>query len=784
MKKSILSLLSATLLFASCQQSQKAEMSPAIPQDPDIEKQVEQTLGKMTLEEKIGQMTQLVLDLTAHCEADASQPYGNKFVVDEAKLTELIGKYKIGSFLNQISAQSPTPEQWQQIIEAVQRISMEQIGIPCLYGLDQNHGTTYTAGGTIFPQNINMGAAFNRDMVREAAEICAYETRAGSITWTFNPTIDLSRNSCWPRIWENFGEDCYVNAELGKAATLGFQGNDPNHIDQNHIAACLKHYMAYGVPVSGKDRTPASVVPSELREKHFAPFLTAIREGKALSIMVNSGSNNGVPFHANKELLTGWLKEGLNWDGMIVTDWADINNLYTRDKVAANKKEAIAMAINAGIDMAMEPYNTDFCDLLKELVNEGMVPQSRIDDATRRVLRLKYRLGLFEHPLQQSSDYPEFASAHSAELSKQGAIESMILLKNENNLLPLANKKILLCGPNANSMRVLHGGWTYTWQGSNTDKYDEKYNTIYEAMCQKFGASNIILEEGVSYNFAGRYYEEKEPQIQKAVQAAAKADVIVACIGENSYAETPGNLTDLALSPKQRDLVKALAKTGKPIILVLGEGRPRLVSDIEPLAQAVVCMLVPGNYGGDALAELLSGDANFSGRLPLTYPKEPHSLITYDYKPCQETATMEGAYDYNAVVDVQWPFGFGLSYTTFEYSNLKCSATHFKSGDLLTVSVDVKNSGTRTGKEAVLLFSSDLVATSTPDIRRLRQFTKIELQPGESQTVSLTIPADDLAYVDYNGHWILEAGDFRLQIGDQVTNITCDATRRWETQNR
>ena len=775
MKKLLFAAMTAFLTLISCQ-NQTPQVSPAIAYDSELEQKVENTLKKMTIEEKVGQMTQLVLDLAAHCEADANEPYGNKFVVDEERLTDIIRKYKIGSFLNQISGQSPTAEQWEQIMEVVQRVSIEETGIPCLFGLDQNHGTTYTAGGTLFPQNINMGAALNREMVREAAEICAYETRAGSITWTFNPTIDLSRNSCWPRVWENFGEDCYVNAELGREATIGFQGEDPNHIDQNHISACLKHYMAYGVPVSGKDRTPASVAPAELREKHFAPFLEAIRNGHALSIMVNSGSNNGLPFHANKELLTGWLKEGLNWDGMIVTDWADINNLYTREHVAADKKSAIAMAINAGIDMAMEPYNTDFCDLLIELVKEGTVPQSRVDDAARRVIRLKYRLGLFDNPVQHSADYPEFASDYAAAVSKQGAVESEILLKN-NGILPLRpGKKILLTGPNANSMRVLHGGWSYTWQGSNTDKYDNQYNTVYEAMCQKYGAKNVILEEGVSYNNAGKYYEELPAQIDRAVRAASQADVIVACIGENSYAETPGNLTDLALSEQQRNLVKALAKTGKPVIMVLSEGRPRLIADIEPLASAIVDILVPGNYGADALADLLAGDENFSGRLPYTYPKEPHSLITYDYKPSQETATMEGAYDYNAVVDVQWPFGYGLSYTTFAYSNLKADKTEFVSGDKLTFTVDVENTGTMTGKEAVMLFSSDLVATSTPDIRRLRQFDKIELKPGEKKTVSLTINANDLAFCDYYGKWVLEAGEFRIQIGDQTTTVTCAKT--------
>lgn len=773
MKKTLTSIAAAALLlFTGCQQN-APKVAPAIPQDAGIEQQVENKLKEMTLEEKIGQMTELVLDLVSGRDSTG------QITLDEVRLREILSKYKVGSFLNQVQGESPTPAEWQRLMEIVQRISMEEIGIPCIYGLDQNHGTTYTAGGTLFPQNINMGATFNRDLVYQACEACAYETRACSVPWTYNPTIDLSRNPCWPRVWENFGEDCYVNAEMGMAAVRGFQGDDPNHIDERHIAACLKHYMAYGSPVSGKDRTPASVTLSELKEKQFAPFKAAIQAG-ALSVMVNSGSNNGMPFHANHELLTGWLKEGLNWDGMIVTDWSDINNLWQRDKVAADKKSAIVMAINAGIDMAMEPYNTDFCDLLKEAVEEGLVPMSRIDDATRRVLRLKYRLGLFDHPTQDASRYVEFASAHAADLSRQAAIESMVLLKNQDQMLPLAaGKRILVCGPCANTMRTLHGGWSYSWQGNNTERYTSDYLTIYQALCQKVGADRVKLAEGVTFNMQGKYYEENEPQIQQAVSAAAGCDVILCCIGENSYAETPGNLTDLTLSQNQRDLVKALAKTGKPVILVLNEGRPRIIADIEPLAKAVVHAMVPGNYGGEALAELLMGDANFSGRLPYTYPLQSHSLITYDYKPCQETATMEGAYDYNAVVDVQWPFGFGLSYTTFEYSNLRASAETFRDGDQLTFTVDVKNTGSRVGKESVLLFSSDLVASSTPDVRRLRQFTKVELQPGEQQSVELTIAACDLAFVDYYGQWVLEAGDFRMQVGNQVVNITCAETKKY-----
>lgn len=774
MKKLFLPLLGLVAWAASsCQQPREA-VAPAIPQDAQVEAKVESLLKRLTLEEKIGQMTQLVLDLVSLKDSTG------RVSLDEARLTELISTYKIGSFLNQVQLESPTPAEWQRLIEIVQRISIEQTGIPCIYGLDQNHGTTYTAGGTLFPQNINMGATFNRELVRLACEICAYETRACSVPWTFNPTIDLSRNPCWPRVWENYGEDTYVNAEMGKAAVLGFQGDDPNHIDQHHIAACLKHYMAYGSSVSGKDRTPSSVTVSEMREKHFEPFRVAVEAG-ALSVMVSSGSNNGLPFHANHELLTGWLKEGLNWDGVIVTDWADINNLWQRDKVAADKKSAIVMAINAGIDMAMEPYAPDFCTLLREAVEEGLVPMSRIDDATRRILRMKHRLGLFDHPTQDHQAYADFASTLSADVSREAAIESMVLLKNANDILPLKpGQRILLTGPNANSMRCLHGGWSYTWQGINTEKYTREYKTIYQALCDRVGAGRVTLCEGVTYNNAGKYYEENAPRIDEAVRAARQADVIVCCVGENSYAETPGNLTDLTLSPQQRELVKALAKTGKPIVLVLNEGRPRIIADIEPLARGVINIMIPGNYGGEALAALLYGDANFSGRLPYTYPLEVHSLITYDYKPAQEVGTMEGAYDYNAVADVQWPFGFGLSYTTFEYSNLRASASHFRDGEELTFSVDVRNTGRRAGKESVLLFASDLVATSTPDIRRLRQFTKIELQPGEMQTVTLSLPARDLAYVDYEGRWILEAGDFRIQVGNQVLTITCDETRRYD----
>lgn len=655
---------------------------------------------------------------------------------------------------------------------------------PLCFRLDQNHGSTYTQGGTLFPQNINVAATFNREIARRSAEATAYETRAVSVPWTYSPTVDLGRDARWPRIWENFGEDCYLSSEMGKAMVYGFQGEDPNNIDQYHIATSMKHFMGYGVPWTGKDRTPAYISPADLREKHFAPFLAGLQAG-ALTVMVNSASVNGMPMHANKDILTGWLKEETGWDGVLITDWADINNLYTREMVAKDKKDALRIAINAGIDMIMEPYSCDACGYLVELVKEGKIPMSRIDDACRRVLRMKYRLDLFKNPTQKLKNYPKFGGEEFAKLALEGATESMVLLKNEGNILPLQHgKKILLTGPNANQMRCLDGGWSYTWQGHRADEFAGKYNTIYEAICNEYGKENVILNQGVTYNEKGKYWEENEPQIQGAVAAAKDADVIVACIGENSYTETPGNLTDLWLSENQRNLVKALAQTGKPVILVLNEGRPRLIADIEPLAQGIINILIPGNMGGDALANLVSGKSNFSGKMPYTYPKEINSLANYDFKKSEEVGTMEGAYDYNAKITQQWGFGYGLSYTSYKYSNLKVSQSDFRHGDIIKVSVDVKNTGKVAGKESVLLFSSDLIASMVPDGRRLRAFDKVELQPGETKTMTFELKADDLAFVGWDGKWRLEEGDFKLMIADQSADIHCTDTYQWSTANR
>ena len=772
MKKILLSISMLALAYTA------SANVPVIKSDPKIEAQVEQTLKKLTLEEKIGQMMELVTDLFG------ANDKNGVFYIDEHKTDSILSRYKIGSILNAPNTCAPTAKQWEKYIAQIQKISMKRIGIPCVFGLDQNHGSTYTQGGTLFPQNINVAATFNREIARRSAEATAYETRAVSVPWTYSPTVDLGRDARWPRIWENFGEDCYLSSEMGKAMVYGFQGEDPNNIDQYHIATSMKHFMGYGVPWTGKDRTPAYISPADLREKHFAPFLAGLQAG-ALTVMVNSASVNGVPMHANKDILTGWLKEETGWDGVLITDWADINNLYTREMVAKDKKDALRIAINAGIDMIMEPYSCDACGYLVELVKEGKIPVSRIDDACRRVLRMKYRLDLFKNPTQKLKNYPKFGGEEFAKLALEGATESMVLLKNEGNILPLQHgKKILLTGPNANQMRCLDGGWSYTWQGHRADEFAGKYNTIYEAFCNEYGKENVILNQGVTYNEKGKYWEENEPQIQGAVAAAKDADVIVACIGENSYTETPGNLTDLWLSENQRNLVKALAQTGKPVILVLNEGRPRLIADIEPLAQGIINILIPGNMGGDALANLVSGKSNFSGKMPYTYPKEINSLANYDFKKSEEVGTMEGAYDYNAKITQQWGFGYGLSYTSYKYSNLKVSQSDFRHGDIIKVSVDVKNTGKVAGKESVLLFSSDLIASMVPDGRRLRAFDKVELQPGETKTMTFELKADDLAFVGWNGKWRLEEGDFKLMIADQSADIHCTDTYQWPTANR
>ena len=759
----------AALLAAACSTSTTPKVNPAIAPDKDVEAKVEQVLKGMTLEEKVGQMVQITIDYISNDARDD---------VDPAKMDVLFGKYKVGSVLNVLQGHSFDRAKTADYLSKIQAKSMEHIGIPCIYGLDMIHGASYLTDGSFYPQEINLGATFNRDYARMMGHAMAYETRAAQCAWVFSPVMDLGRDPRWPRQWESWGEDPYLQAEMARTETVAIQGEDPNHIDLEHAAVSIKHFMGYGVPHTGKDRTPAYIAENDLREKYFRPFKECFQAG-ALTAMVNSASINGIPTHANKLLLIGWVKEQLNWDGMLVTDWADIDNLFTRDHVAADKAEAVAMGINAGIDMIMDPYDPECCNVIIALVKDGRIPMERVDDAVRRVLRLKVRLGLFDDPIWEH-EYPEFASEAFAKQSYDAAVESEVLLKNEG-ILPLkGTERILVTGPNANSLRTLNGGWSYTWQGEG-DAFAPQYNTILEALRNRF--DKVSYEPGVVYE--GRDWQGENPAgIAKAVAAARGADVIIACVGENSYCETPGNMNDLNLSANQKELVRKLAATGKPVILVLNEGRPRIIGDIEPLAKAVIDVMLPSNYGGDALAALLAGDENFSGKLPFTYPKYINSLHTYDYKVSEHREVMDGAYNYDAIMDVQWAFGHGLSYTTFAYSDFKLeSPADFKAGDDLKVSVKVTNTGARAGKEAVLLYSSDLVASLIPDVKRLRGFEKIALEPGETKTVSFVVPAHELAFVGADGKWRLEAGDFRLSCGGLGVMLRCTETKVWETPN-
>ncbi|MCQ2075420.1 MAG: glycoside hydrolase family 3 C-terminal domain-containing protein [Bacteroidaceae bacterium] len=757
---------------------------PKSASEQQREEYISSVVAKMTLEEKVGQMCELAIDKVAQRSSDSNVP-SNQSVASLAggklsatAVNDVFSTWKVGSILNVPEGLAPNPKVWSDIIRNLNKASYEQCnGITEIYGVDQIHGASYSWGATLFPQEIGQAASFNINIPYRIGQITAYESRACLIPWVYAPVMDLARSPLWPRMWESYGEDVLVNAKMASAVTRGLQGDDREHIGMNNVAVCIKHYMAYGAAVSGKDRTPSSVTDRELMEKYFQPFKACIEAG-ALSLMVNSGNNNGVPFHANHKLLTEWVKEGLHWDGMIVTDWADIDNLWKRDHIAANKKDAIGLAINAGIDMTMDPYSTDFCPLLIELVNEGRVSMKRIDDAVARILRLKLRLGLldrstwdipYDKPAKGNKSptlvslYPDYGSEKFAQEALKMTEECIVLLKNKSSILPLAKeKKILVCGPNANNFRPMNGGWSYTWQGDRTDEVCRqigKYHTFYEGLVAKYGKNNVILKDFVKYSPRNFNMDiASEP-----VEVPADIDVIVACIGENSYCETVGNIDDLNLSHNQIEMVKSLAKFGKPIILILNEGRPRLIKEIEPLVTAIIHTFLPSNYGGDALANLIAGDANFSGRMPYTYPKNHGSFITYDCKPCEYVETMPGAYNYEANTTVQWAFGYGLSYSDVKYSNLKADVK----ADKITFTVDVVNNSEREVKEPILLFVSDLVASLTPDIKRLRAFDKVNLLPHESKTVTLSIKPSDLAFVDNNLNWVLEPGQFRATIANQ-----------------
>ena len=740
----------------------------------DLDKKVEALIAKMTIEEKVGQMAQVTLDVIGKGgdRYAAAQP----FELDPAKMSDIFDKYHIGSVLNTSFNTAFTPQKWYDVISTIQKASLktDRNKIPVIYGVDEIHGATYTDGATMFPQQIAQGAARNPKYTELGASITAYETRASNIPWNFSPVLDLGLDPRFSRMWESFGEDPYLCSVLGTAMIDGYEGKDNNIADPFKLASCMKHFLGYHATVSGKDRTPSYISEDALREYHLPSFRAAVEAGSH-TIMINSGIINGVPVHASYNILTKLLKEELGFNGLVVTDWADIENLHRRDRIAATDKEAIMMAINAGIDMSMIPYQYEvFCDNLIALVKEGKVKQERIDDAVRRILKVKYALNLFEKPNTNYKNYPKFGSKEHEKASYDMAAEAITLLKNEGNVLPLKKTaKVLVTGPNANSMRTLNGAWTYSWQGDRVELHAAKYNTILEAVQNEIGKANVTYVPGVSYKMDGHYYDEFADKMDEAVAAAKNADVVLLCLGENSYTEKPGDMNDLYMSDLQTELAQKIAATGKTVILILNEGRPRVISKFEQQMKGVVQSYLPGNFGGDAIADVIFGDVNPSGKLPYTYPRYPNATIGYIHKPSEEQKKAEGVYNYEADYNPQYPFAHGLSYTTFAYKDLKINKASIKKGENVQVSVTVTNSGKVTGKEVVHLFTSDLYASSvTPDVKRLRRFEKLELKPGESKTVSFELNPKDLSYVGRDGKTILEAGDFEVAIDTLKAQFT------------
>ena len=733
----------------------------------DHTQKIEDLLKRMTLEEKVGQMTQLTIAMIVSGSDQNVQ-------IDPAKLEKAIVKYGVGSILN-VSDQALTLDKWHEIIGKIQEAATKKtrLGIPVIYGIDSIHGANYIQGATLFPQEIGMAATWNPELMKRASEIAAIETRAAGIPWSFSPVLDLGRNPLWPRFWETFGEDPYLAKVMGVAFVRGLEGSDVS--SEQQVASSLKHYMGYSFPLTGRDRTPAWIPENYLREYFLPTFDAAVKAG-ARTIMINSGEINGVPGHINRQILTDILRTELGFKGFVVSDWEDIKKLVTMWRIAANEKEATRMAIMAGIDMSMVPLDYSFADHLIALVKEGAVPQTRIDEAVRRILRVKFELGLFEKPGPNAALKSKFASPESRQVSLQAAQESLTLLKNANNLLPLAKTaKVLVTGPTADSLISLNNGWTYVWQGSEESLYPKDRHTIRKAIEAKIGAPNvtfvqgtrIIRRPGSTSNNTPTDIEE-EVDIAAAVEAAKNVDVVVLALGEGSYCETPGNITDLTLGEPQLKLAQAIQATGKPVVLVLVEGRPRIINHIAEGANAILMAYNPSNEGGTAIADVLFGDVNPSGKLPFTYPRTPNGLINYDHKPFETENTSFG----NMAFNPQFGFGEGLSYTTFTYSDLRLGKQTIAANEELPVSVTVTNSGQRAGKEVVLLYVSDLVASISPPGRRLRRFAKISLNPGQSRTLNFTLRADDLSFIGADNKRTVEPGEFDVKIANLSQRFT------------
>ena len=722
----------------------------------DNSQKIDALLKRMTLEEKVGQMTQLTINMITSGQDQNIQ-------IDPAKLDKAIVHYGVGSILN-VADQALTPDKWHDVIGQIQQTAKKtRLGIPVIYGIDSIHGANYVQGSTLFPQEIGMAATWNPELMKRGTEIAAMETRAAGIPWSFSPVLDIGRQPLWPRFYETFGEDPYLAKVMGVAFVRGLEGSDVG--SQDHVAASLKHYMGYSFPLSGRDRTPAWIPENYLREYFLPTFDAAVKAG-AHTVMINSAEINGIPGHINHHILTDILRDELGFKGFVVSDWEDIKKLVTVWRVAATEKEATRMAVMAGIDMSMVPLDYSFADLLIALVKEGAVPQSRIDEAVRRILKVKFELGLFENSMPNPALKSKIGLPESRQAALQAARESMTLLKNTGDLLPLAkDRKILVTGPTADSLISLNNGWTYVWQGSEESLYPKDRPTIRRAIEAKAGAANVTYVPGTKITRpAGSSSNntptnmEAEVDIPAAVRAAGAADVIVLCLGEGSYTETPGNIPDLTLGEPQRKLAEAIEATGKPVVLVLVEGRPRTINRIADNASAVLMAYNPGNEGGQAVADVLFGDFNPCGKLPFTYPRFPNGLMTYDHKEF-ETERFD-----NASIRPQFEFGDGLSYTTFSYKDLRLNQKTIGKNDQLSVSVTVTNGGRRAGKEVVQLYVSDLVASLSPAGKRLKRFAKIYLEPGQNRTLTFKLRADDLSFIGADNKPVVEPGEFEVRI--------------------
>jgi len=734
------------------QQFLKKALSAPTPSLAAHSADVQKLVSRMTLKEKIGQMTQLEIGMI-------SDGKGPDLKIDPVKLHKAIVEYGVGSILN-VNDQAIAPQQWHQIIRAIQaEAAKTRLKIPVIYGIDSIHGANYVNGATLFPQPLAMAATWNPLLMQEGSRITAAETRAAGIPWNFSPVLDIGRQPLWPRLYETFGEDPYLASVMGVAVIRGYQGSDL--ADPLHVAACLKHYVGYSFPTNGHDRTPA-LIPERTMQEYFLPtFATAIKAG-AHTVMVNSGEVNGIAGHVNRRLLNDVLRGQLGFTGFVVSDWEDIKKLVNIHYVAATEKDATRMAVMAGIDMSMVPSDYSFADLLEQLVREGAVPVSRINEAVTRILEVKYALGLFQSPLLGIDAGPKVGSPQSRAVSLDAARESITLLKNEKVLPLQKGMHVLVTGPTSNSMSALNNGWSYTWQGEREALYPKDRPTILAAIKDKVGAENVTYLPGASY--------DKPENIAQAVAAVQQADVAIVCLGERSYAETPGNIDDLTLPQAQLELASQIAATGKPVVLVLVEGRPRIIRQIADSAGAIVMVYNPGNEGGQAVAEILFGDVNPSGKLPITYPRYPNALLTYDHKPYEDQATSFGLSAYKP----QFDFGFGLSYTTFQYSGLKVAPTNPHAGQPIDVSVTVKNTGEREGKEVVQLYLADRVASITPAVRRLKRFAKIDLKPGESRELRFQLAASDLSFIGQENKPVVEPGAFDIMVGTEKASFTLE----------